>query len=301
MIRRSRPSVFAVLSAVASLLAGSAFSADSRAVPHPEIWPLAASPSAITDDATEARIAALIARMSLEERVGQVIQADIDSITPEDLRRYPLGSLLAGGSAGPNHDNRAPAADWVALITRFRAVAAEPRPGHTPIPLIFGIDAVHGHNKIVGATLFPHNIGLGAARDPELVRRIGSVVAQEVKATGADWTFAPTLAVPRDVHWGRSYEGYAEEPEVAAAYAGPMTLGLQGALVAGQPLGQDHILGAAKHFLADGGTLGGVDQGDAEISESELVRLHVQGYRPAIDAGISVSYTHLTLPTNREV
>ena len=256
------------------------------AVAHPDLWPKAASPAAITDPATEARITALLASMSLEEKVGQTIQADIASITPEDLRRYPLGSLLAGGNSAPHADNRAPAADWVALIESYRKVAAEPRPGHTPIPLIFGIDAVHGHNKIKGATVFPHNVGLGAARDPALIRRIGAATAEEVSATGADWTFGPTVAVPRDVRWGRSYEGYAEDPEVAASYSGPMALGLQGALQTGRPLAPGHVVGSAKHFLADGGTYNGVDQGDAKIPERELVRLHVAGYPPAIDAGI---------------
>jgi beta-glucosidase len=256
------------------------------AVVHPGLWPSAHSPVAITDPATEAKITALLSRMSLKEKVGQTIQADIASITPEDLRRYPLGALLAGGSSAPHGDNRAPATDWLALIGAFRAVAAEHRPGHEPIPLIFGIDAVHGHNKIKGATLFPHNVGLGAARDPDLIGLIGAATAEEVAATGADWTFAPTLAVPRDVRWGRSYEGYGENPEIVAAYAGPMALGLQGALKSGQPLAPGHVAGSAKHFLADGGTRGGIDQGDAEMSEADLIRLHAQGYPPAIDAGI---------------
>ena len=256
------------------------------AVAHPALWPRAASPKALTDPETEALITALMARMSLEEKVGQTIQADIASIRPEDLRRYPLGAILAGGNSAPDNDERAPAPKWLALTAAFRAIAAEARPGHVPIPLIAGIDAVHGHNNIVGATLFPHNVGLGAARDPDLIRRIGEATAEEVAVTGWDWTFGPTLAVPRDVRWGRSYEGYAEEPEVALAYAAPMTLGLQGVLRAGAPLAPGHIAGSAKHFLADGGTDGGKDQGDAQIPESELIAVHAQGYPPAIDAGV---------------
>ena len=157
--------------AVASSLATAAPSptAGGAAIAHPAIWPKAASPAAFTDAATEARITALMAQMSLEEKVGQTIQADINSITPDDLRHYPLGALLAGGNSAPHGDNRAPADDWLTLIRTFRAAAMEPRPGHTPIPILFGIDAVHGHNKIKGATLFPHNVGLGAARDPELI------------------------------------------------------------------------------------------------------------------------------------
>ncbi len=278
----------ALVSAAAT--AAEAGSAPSHARPapvvHPALWPGAKSPAAITDPATEAFITGLMARMSLEEKVGQTVQADISTIAPEDLRKYPLGALLAGGNSGPYGDDRAPAARWVQLIEAFRTVAAEARPGHTPVPLIFGIDAVHGHNNIIGATLFPHNIGLGAARDPELIGRIGQATAEEVAVTGADWTFGPTLAVPRDPRWGRSYEGYGQEPEIGRAYAAPMTLGLQGPLEPGKPLAAGHIAGSAKHFLADGGTTGGKDQGDAALAETDLIRLHAQGYPPAIDAGI---------------
>ena len=238
----------------------------------------------MTDARTEAMIDSLLARMTLEEKVGQIIQADIASITPEDLARYPIGSILAGGNSSPDGNERAPLQDWVALSRAFRAAAAA-RPG-AAVPLMFGIDAVHGHNNIVGATLFPHNIGLGAARDPDLIRRIGEATAQEVAASGADWTFGPTLAVPRNDRWGRTYEGYSEHPEVGAAYAGPMTLGLQGELVEGRPLASDRIAGSAKHFVADGGTQDGVDQGDAVISETELIAIHAQGYVPAINEGV---------------
>jgi beta-glucosidase len=255
-------------------------------IAHPALWPKAASPAAITDAATEARITALLGRMSLEEKVGQTIQADISTIKPDDLRAYPLGGLLAGGDSSPGGDKHASPAAWVAFLESYRAVASEARAGHTPIPIIFGIDAVHGHQRIIGATIFPHNIGLGAARDPDLVRRIGAATAEEVAATGADWTFAPTVAVPQDVRWGRTYEGFASDPEVVASYAGPITLGVQGQLVPGRPLASGHIVGSAKHFLADGGTQGGKDQGDALIAEPDLIRLHAQGYPPAIDAGI---------------
>jgi beta-glucosidase len=270
----------------ALLLASPAAHAGGGAVAHPEAWPAAASPAALTDPATEQAITELMARMSLEEKVGQTVQADIGSIRPEDLRKYPLGSILAGGNSGPGGDDRAPAAAWVKLAAAFRAVSVEARPGHVPIPVIFGIDAVHGHNNIIGATIFPHNVGLGAARDPDLVRRIGEATAEEVAATGADWTFGPSVATPRDVRWGRSYEGYGEEPEIVRAYAGAITLGLQGPLTAGRPLDPGHVVGSAKHFLGDGGTTGGKDQGDAVISESDLVRIHAQGYPPAIDAGV---------------
>jgi beta-glucosidase len=279
----------AVVSALALSIAcgtGSLAQTSPAATAHPALWPRAASPATITDAKTEAFISGLMRKMSLEEKVGQTIQADGSAITPEDLRKYPLGSVEAGGNTAPGGDDRAAPPKWVDWIEAYRAVALEKREGHTPIPIIFGIDAVHGHNNIVGATLFPHNIGLGAARDPDLIRRIGEVTAREVASTGADWTFGPTVAVPRDERWGRAYEGYAENPEVVKTYSGPMTLGLQGALVSGKPLAAGHVVGSAKHFLADGGTENGKDQGDAKISEADLIRLHAQGYPPAIDAGI---------------
>ncbi|WP_269514559.1 glycoside hydrolase family 3 protein [Brevundimonas subvibrioides] len=254
------------------------------ATTHSALWPRAASPAAMTDPETEAFITELMGRMSLEEKVGQLIQADISSIQPSDLLTYPLGSILAGGNSAPGGNDRAPAGEWVALARAFREANAA-RPG-TMVPLIYGIDAVHGHNNIVGATLFPHNIGLGAARDPDLIRRIGEATALEVAVTGADWTFGPTLAVARDDRWGRAYESYGEDPEIAASYGGAMTLGLQGQLIAGQPLAPGHIAGSAKHFLADGGTTGGKDQGDFEGTEQELIDIHLGGYPAAIDAGV---------------
>ncbi len=251
---------------------------------HPDLWPQAASPAAMSDAATEAFVTELMSRMTLEEKVGQTIQADIASIKPEDLLTYPLGSILAGGNSSPGGDERASAREWVELAQAFRAAVAQ-RPG-ARIPMIYGIDAVHGHNNIVGATIFPHNSGLGAMRDPDLIRRIGEATALEVAVTGADWTFGPTLAVPQDDRWGRAYEGYGENPEIAQSYAGPMTLGLQGALSADHPLTPGRIAGSAKHFLADGGTTGGHDQGDFAGSEQELIRTHLSGYPQAIDAGV---------------
>ncbi|MDZ4371469.1 MAG: exo 1,3/1,4-beta-D-glucan glucohydrolase, partial [Phenylobacterium sp.] len=238
----------------------------------------------MTDAATEAFVADLLGRMTVEEKVGQMIQADIASIKPEDLLIYPLGSILAGGNSSPGGDERASAGKWVDLAQAFRAANAQ-RKG-TVVPLIYGIDAVHGHNTVVGATIFPHNIGLGAARDPDLIRRVGQATALEVAVTGADWTFGPTLAVPRDDRWGRAYEGYAENPEIQRAYAAPMTLGLQGDLSAARGLSAGHIAGSAKHFLADGGTFEGKDQGDFQGHEREMIDVHLGGYPQAIDAGV---------------
>lgn len=276
-------------SALALILAGGLTGttlAQNAATAHPSVWPKAHSPATITDARTEAFITKLMSQMTVEEKVAQTIQADGASITPEELAKYRLGSVLVGGNSAPDGNDRATPQRWVEWIRAFRAAALEKRGGHQEIPIMFGVDAVHGHNNVVGATIFPHNVGLGAARDPDLIRRIGEATAQEMVATGADWTFGPTVAVPRDERWGRAYEGYAEDPEVVKAYSGPMTLGLQGPLIAGKPLGANHVAGSAKHFLADGGTAGGKDQGDAQISEADLVRLHAAGYPPAIDAGI---------------
>src|SRR5690606_37106607 len=209
----------------------------------------------------------LMARMTVEEKVGQLIQADIASIRPEDLLTWLIGSILAGCNSSPGGDERAPAQAWVALARAFRDANAA-RPG-TPIPLSYGLDAMHVYNNVVSATILPRNIGLGAARDPDLIRRIGEATALEVAVTGADWTFGPTLAVPRDDRWGRSYEGFGEDPEIARSYAGPLTLGLQGPIEAGRPLQPGRIAGSAKHFLADGGTAEGRDQGDFIGTEQE--------------------------------
>ncbi len=283
---------FALLVTLTSAALGAATAAEQRAaarqqpgVAHPQLWPATRSRGLI-DAGTEARITVLLARMSVEEKVGQVIQTDIDSITPKDLRRYPLGSILAGGGSGPNGNDRSPPAAWVQLSRDFRAVALEARPGHEAIPLLFGIDAVHGHNNMVGTVLYPHNIGLGAAHDAELIRRIGAATAEEVAATGIDWTFAPTLAVPQDVRWGRSYEGFAQDPALLRDYAAAAVEGLQGRPGQAATLQQGKVAATAKHFLGDGGTAGGVDQGDTRISESELIRVHAQGYVGAINAGV---------------
>ena len=254
----------------------------SVALAHPAMWPAAHSPAAITDAATEAMIDTMLARMTLEEKVGQVIQGDISAITPADLARYPLGSILAGGNSGPYGNERADAATWKKLVDEFRAASVK---AGARIPILFGVDAVHGHSNLPGATIFPHNIGLGAAHDPEMIRRIGAATAAEISGSGIEWTFAPTLAVPQDLRWGRSYEGYGADPALVASYARAMVLGLQGPLEPGQKLGATEVAATAKHFLADGGTYGGKDQGDARISEAELIARHAQGYPAAIDAG----------------
>ena len=269
---------------VAALM-GMVASGTAAQVATPENWPVAQSPDAMVDAATEARITDLLSKLSLEEKIGQMIQGDTGSIKPEDLRKYPLGSILAGGSSPPiGAPDRSPAAPWVATSRAFNAVAMEQRPGHVAIPLMFGIDAVHGNNNVVGATIFPHNSALGAMRDPALIRRIGEATAAETAAAGIDWAFGPTLAVPQDDRWGRAYEGYSEDPALVASYAGAMVEGLQGK-PADWGIKKGHVAASVKHFLGDGGTKDGIDQGDTQVDEATLIATHNAGYPAAVNAG----------------
>ena len=253
---------------------------------HPERWSaMPASP--LINPATEAFVSDLLAHMSLEEKVGQMVQADVASITPADLHQYKLGAILAGGLSAPGGDMHAPPHAWAEMISAYKKAAlADPQSGHSAIPILFGIDAVHGNAKLRGATIFPHNIGLGAAHDPDLLHRIGQATAQEVAAMGADWAFAPTLAVARDMRWGRAYESYSDDPVLVSSYASAMVTGLQGVVGGADFLRRGHVLASAKHFLGDGGTADGRDQGDTLVSEEVLREVHGAGYRAALQAGV---------------
>jgi beta-glucosidase len=267
--------------------AGAPASPDSSV--HPNLWPEAA-PAAHAADQTDRFVERLLSQLTLEEKVGQMIQADIASISPAQLRQYKLGAILAGGNAAPGNELRTTPQAWLDLTDAFfRASLADPaaaRAGaHQPIPILFGIDAVHGHAKVLGATIFPHNVGLGAAHDSGLIKRIGQATAAEVAATGIDWTFAPTVAVVRDVRWGRSYESYSESPDLIARYAPAMVQGLQGERGTPEFMSPGHTLSSVKHFLGDGGTLAGRDQGDTAIPEAELSAVHAAGYSGAINSG----------------
>ncbi|KQT32709.1 1,4-beta-D-glucan glucohydrolase [Sphingomonas sp. Leaf412] len=257
---------------------------------HPERWPAVKWPIA-RDAATEARIADLLRRMTVEEKVGQVVQADIASVTPDDVKRYHLGSVLNGGNSGPGGDDLAPAAKWLDLADAFHAASTDRSGGGVGIPILWGTDAVHGHSNIVGATLFPHNIGLGAANDPDLIQRIGAATAAEIRVTGQEWTFAPTITVPQDARWGRTYEGYSSDPKLVARYADRMVLGLQGPATGKAMLDGPYVLASTKHFLADGGTFEGRDQGDARIDEATLRDVHGLPYVPVIEAGVGTVMT----------
>ena len=277
---------WALAVALLAMSVGYSAAAQEKGVAHPALWPAYKYPVP-KDAGTEARIAALLKRMTLEEKIGQLIQGDISATTPEDVRKYHLGSVLAGGSSGPNGDDKAPAPKWLALADQFYAASVDTSNGGAGIPIIWGIDAVHGHANIIGATIFPHNIGLGAAHDPALIERIGAATAQEIRVTGQEWTFAPTVTVPQDYRWGRAYEGYSSDPALVASYVGAMVRGLQGPPAQTNLLARDKVLASTKHFLADGGTFEGHDQGDARISEAELRDIHGMPYGPAIQAGVA--------------
>ncbi len=292
MRRHDLWSVFACAGAALILAAcGDEAASPSASVPisaapntaHPDIWPVLALPQA--DPAVEARVEALLARMTLEEKIGQIIQAELQSVTPEDVRQYRLGSVLNGGGSTPGNNRYATPDDWLEMADAFWEASTDTSDGGVGIPIIWGTDAVHGHNVVYGATIFPHNIGLGAANDPDLMHRIGAATAREVRVTGHDWNFGPTVAVPRDGRWGRTYEGYSEDPALVARLAAPYVEGLQGAPGDDTFLDDHRIVATAKHFIGDGGTAGGVDQGDVRTDEATLRDIHLPGYVTALEAG----------------
>ena len=274
--------LLAVIGGSATLAATPATTPNSKSTP----WAEGPRDTLIRPE-VEAYVEALLAKLTLEEKIGQMIQADIESVRPEDLRDYKLGSILAGGNAAPHGNVRAPARGWLALTDAFaRAAQADGSASHVSIPLLIGIDAVHGHARIPGATIFPHNVGLGATHDAKLIARIGRVTAAEVASTGIDWTFAPTVAVVRDVRWGRSYESYSEDPVLVASYSAAMVTGLQGAIGTPDFMAPGHTVSSVKHFMGDGGTLRGRDQFDNRAPLAEFARVHGAGYPPAIAAGV---------------
>ena len=223
------------------------------------------------------KVDSLLASMTVQQKVAQMIQGEIKHVSPDDLRRYGLGSVLNGGGSFPDNNKYSTLEDWVALADAYRQASLDQSGGSAGIPVLWGTDAVHGHNNVIGATLFPHNIGLGAANDPELIGKIGRITSREVAATGIDWIFAPTVAVPLDDRWGRTYEGYSDRPEIVRAYAGVIVSALQ----------SEGLLATAKHFFGDGGTYRGIDQGDTRGSIETLLEIHGQGYYSALDGGVT--------------
>jgi len=228
---------------------------------------------------------ALLAKMTLDEKVGQMTQPDQSFLKSDaDIATYFLGSVLSGGDSDPKEGNSLEA--WTNLIDRYQKRALETR---LSIPLLYGVDALHGHNNVLGAVIFPHNVGLGCARNPALIEKIARITANEVRATGINWAFAPCVTVPRDIRWGRTYEGFAEEPDLVKELGPPAVRGLQGDLT--DPLS---VLACAKHYVGDGGTAYGsstigphlLDQGDTRLDEKTLRQIHLQGYITTIRAGV---------------
>lgn len=235
------------------LLAGAAMVAPALASQeNASRWPVPETP-ATSYSADEARIREIVAGMTLEQKIGQMTQPNILTITPEEVRQYYIGSILNGGGAWPGMNKKSSVADWLALSDRYyrASMSTEMK---VQVPVVWGTDAVHGHNNIFGATLYPHNIGLGAAHDPELIARIGRMTARDVRATGITWAFAPTLAVVQNPRWGRTYESYSSDPELVRSYGEAMVRGLQDDLRGG-----DDVLATAKHFVGDGGTEHGIN------------------------------------------
>jgi len=231
----------------------------------------------------------LLAKMSLEEKVGQMCQPDQSALKdPADVEKYFLGSVLSGGGSGPKNKDDYNLKGWTDLVDNYQKHALKTRLG---IPLLYGVDAVHGHNNIPGAVIFPHNIGMGCTGDAELVEKCARVTAEEVRATGINWNFSPCVAVPRDIRWGRTYEGYSEDPEVVKSLGAAAVRGFQGDKLSDRL----SVLTCAKHYLGDGGTafgsikrkdLPGLDQGDTRCDEATLRRVHLPGYVTTVNDGV---------------
>ncbi|RMF10875.1 MAG: beta-glucosidase, partial [Candidatus Neomarinimicrobiota bacterium] len=231
----------------------------------------------------EHKVQSLLSRMTLAEKIGQMTQVNKDYLQDiSDIKTYALGSILSGGGAVPAVNDPE---HWADMVDSFQEQALATR---LQIPLIYGIDAVHGHNNVVGATIFPHNIGLGCANDPDLVRQVARATAEEVAATGIHWTFSPCIAVPRDERWGRHYEGFSESPERVKALGAAAVEGYQGPSLEEAT----SILACAKHYVGDGGVVWGtglngkIDRGDTRLDENGIRRLHLPGYVSAIQSGV---------------
>ena len=245
---------------------------------HYADWPAIRSRFA-ADPALEARVRNIVAGMSLAQKIGQMTQAEIKTITPAEVSRFYIGSVLNGGGSWPAGNKHASIGDWLALSDRYYD-ASMATDAAIKIPIIWGTDAVHGDNNVFGATLFPHNIGLGAAHDPALIEAIGAATARAVRATGIEWAFAPTLAVAQNARWGRTYESFSSEGPLVRAYARAYVTGLQG------DFGDHNVMATAKHFIGDGATENGTDQGEAKVSQAEMINVHGAGYFGAIEAGV---------------
>jgi len=234
----------------------------------------------------DAQVNDLLAKMTLEEKIGQMVQADMKALNGHvsDIQKYNLGSMLSGASSDPSPDNTA--GSWLNAVGTYQSWALKTR---LKIPLLYGIDAVHGHNNVAGAVIFPHNIGLGATHDPKLVEQAAHVTALETAGTGIRWAFAPCVAVAQNERWGRTYESFSDSTRLVSEMGAAAILGLQG-----KELNSHSVLACAKHFIGDGGTLNGIDEGDAICDEATLRKLYLPPFRAAIRAGVGsimVSYS----------
>ena len=225
------------------------------------------------------RVSDLLGRMTLDEKIGQMMQVQLTvfNSSPSILTTYNIGSVFSGGGESPSAGKSA--IFWANSYDTLQTYALKTR---LKIPMIYGVDAVHGHNNVYGATIFPHNIGIGCTRNPQLAKEAARITAEEVAATGINWTFGPCIAVPRDERWGRTYEGYGETPELAQLFGSSVVRGFQGDSLSGQA----SILACAKHYLGDGGTTNGTDKGNTQLDTTEIRRIHLPGYISAIDSGV---------------
>jgi beta-glucosidase len=226
--------------------------------------------------ADDSKVNNLLAKMTLDEKIGQMVQVDSAALKDKaDVKKYFIGSVLSGGNSNPA-DNRPET--WLALVNGFQAEALKTR---LKIPLLYGIDAIHGNNNVLGAVIFPHHVGLGAANDPALIEKAEQTAADEIAGIGVRWTFDPCVAVSRDIRWGRSYESFGQSPELVSVLGAAAVRGLQG-----DKLNQNSILACAKHFVGDGGTENGKDQGNTVCDEATLRKLYLSPYADAIKAGV---------------
>jgi beta-glucosidase len=276
-----------------TVLLGAILTALSCAAPEPKIEGLGFTPPPGGQPLTayDPQIDQLLSRMTLAEKIGQMTQPDQQYLKdPSDIETLFIGSLLSGGDSDPREGNSFEA--WRDMVERYRQHALRTR---LAIPLLYGVDAVHGHSNVLGAVIFPHNVGLGATHNPELVAQVSRVTAVEMRATGIHWTFAPCVTVPRDDRWGRVYEGFSEDPELVKVLGEAAVRGLQGEDLS-HPLS---VLACSKHYLGDGGTTWGtgtvarsdgtrypLDRGDTRVDEPTLRRLHLPGYVTTIAAGV---------------
>lgn len=278
MMKKSNYTLLAI-----ALMSSVQVAASSQSQNAAKVWPkldIAVKPS----NKVEAKVTALMKKMTLEQKIAQMTQPEIRSISVKDMRRYGFGSYLNGGGSFPQENKHATPQDWINLAEAMYQASIDDSQDGSTIPTMWGTDAVHGHNNVIGATLFPHNIGLGAANNSELIEKIAAITAREVMVTGIDWVFAPTVAVVRDDRWGRTYEGYSEDPDIVKAYSRAIVNGLQGRADK-DFLSEKRVISTVKHFVGDGGTEKGDDQGNNITSEADLFKIHAQGYVGGLTAG----------------